>query len=199
VTTLATSGAIQNPYNPKSDYGPCSYDSPNIFNLSVIATSSVGRGGLMTHLLSNWQIAPLIRVTSGLPVNPQTGQDISLTGIGLDRPNLTGKNIYTGAGHTRSLFQYVNKSAYVSNAPGQFGNAGHYSLRGPHYVDVDAAISRDFRLYERLTFKARVEAFNLFNHPNFLGPNGSLASSSFGQITSANDPRILQAAVKLTF
>src|SRR6185437_16164542 len=62
VTTLATSGAIQNPYNPKSDYGPCSYDSPNIFNLSVIATSSVGRGGLMTHLLSNWQIAPLIRV-----------------------------------------------------------------------------------------------------------------------------------------
>ncbi|MEO8735498.1 MAG: carboxypeptidase regulatory-like domain-containing protein [Edaphobacter sp.] len=199
VNTLATAGAIQDPNNPKGDYGPCTYDSPNIFNLSVIATSHVGNRGLLTHLLSNWQIAPLFRFTSGLPVNPQTGQDRSLSGIGLDRPNLTGSNIYTGAAHTRSLFQYVNKAAYASNATGHFGNAGHFSLRGPHYVDVDAAISRDFNLYERITLKARVEAFNLFNHPNFLGPNASFASSSFGQITSASDPRILQAAVKLSF
>jgi hypothetical protein len=37
------------------------------------------------------------------------------------------------------------------------------------------------------------------NHPNFGLPNGNISSSNFGQITTANDPRILQAAVKLVF
>lgn len=201
VTTLATAGAIQNPYNSKSDYGPCSYDSPNIFNLSVIATSKVGHGGILKHLLSDWQIAPLFRFTSGLPVNPQTGNDISLTGIGLDRPNLSGSSIYTGAGRSRPFIQYVNKAAFTNNAVGGFGNAGHYSLRAPHYVDVDAAVSRNFKLYERLALTARVEAFNALNHPNLGPPNASFSSSSFGQINSAptDEQRILQGAVKLTF
>ncbi len=203
VNSLGTEGVIANPFDTKSDYGPCSYDSPKIFNLSVIATSKIRRSKLTSLLLSDWQIAPLIRYTSGLPVNPISGIDNSLTGIGLDRPNRTGAPLYTGAGHTAKLYQYVTAGksapAFTQNALGTFGNAGHYSLRGPNYTDVDLAVSRDFALYERLTLKARVEAFNLFNHPNFFGPNGSLSSSNFGQITTANDPRILQAAVKLSF
>ncbi|HJZ99176.1 MAG TPA: hypothetical protein VKE70_21850 [Candidatus Solibacter sp.] len=31
------------------------------------------------------------------------------------------------------------------------------------------------------------------------GPNGNISSSTFGQIRSARDPRILQASMKLIF
>ena len=81
------------------------------------------------------------------------------------------------------------------------GNAGHYSIRTPSYFDVDAAVSRIFKPTERIHVEARVEAFNLINHPNFggsapstgvsLGPNPTLSSSSFGRITTAGDPRTL--------
>jgi Carboxypeptidase regulatory-like domain len=199
VNSLATEGYVQNPYNMKADYGLCTYDSTNIFNLTVVATSRYGHGNLVSHLLSNWQVAPLFRFTSGLPVNPLTGVDNSFTGIGLDRPNVISNIKYTGAGHTSKLFQYVNPALYQANAKGTFGNAQHNSLRAPNYTDVDMAVSRMFGLTERFKLNVRAEAFNLLNHPNFLGPTASIASSSFGRVTTANDPRILQGAAKLSF
>ncbi|HWC16439.1 MAG TPA: hypothetical protein VG498_05470, partial [Terriglobales bacterium] len=76
---------------------------------------------------------------------------------------------------------------------------GHNSLRGPSYVDMDMAVSRNIKLTEHLNLQPRAEAFNLLNHPNFNGPNGIVSSSSFGRILTARDPRILQASLKLTF
>jgi len=164
----------------------------------VVYMSQFGHGGLLSHLLSNWGFAPLVRYQSGLPVNPVTGKDNSLTGIGNDRPNVVSNQMYTGNAHGK-LYQFVNPNLYVANPLGTFGNASHNSLRGPGYIDVDLALSREFKAYEKVTLAVRGEAFNLFNHPNFLGPNGNIASSSFGQITTANDPRILQASMKLIF
>ena len=82
---------------------------------------------------------------------------------------------------------------------GTFGNAGHNSLRGPGYFDVDVALAREFALHERLALQVRGEAFNVLNHPNFQLPNATLSPSTFGQITSAFDPRILQASMKPVF
>jgi hypothetical protein len=197
VTSLGT-GVIQDPNNVRGDYGPCTYDSPFLFNLTSVYSSRIGHGGLVSHVLSNWQIAPLLRYQSGLPANPLTGKDNSLTGVGNDRPNVVSDVTYTGAPHGLR-YQYINPSLYAPNALGTFGNAGHNSLRGPGYFDVDLAVSRQFRLYESLTLNVRAEAFNVLNHPNFMGPNATISSSNFGQITTAYDPRILQAAVKLIF
>ncbi len=201
VITLSTEGTIENPNNPKGDYGSCSFDVPQLFNLSVVATSQVGHGGLMSHVLSNWQIAPLVRYQSGLPVNPLTGLDNSLTGIGLDRPNVVSRTTYTHANRLSRPYQYVNPNLYTANAPGTFGDARNYSLRGPGYFDIDAAVSRNFNLNERLVLTARVEGFNVINHPNLGEPNVTLTASSFGQITSAptDEQRVLQGVIKFTF
>jgi hypothetical protein len=44
-----------------------------------------------------------------------------------------------------------------------------------------------------------MEAFNLPNHVNPNNPAASLTAPNFGRITSAADPRILQAALKYVF
>ena len=46
----------------------------------------------------------------------------------------------------------------------------------------------------------RAEAFNVLNHPNKLLPSADMnAPSTFGLITAARDPRILQLSMKLQF
>lgn len=209
VTSLG-GGVIANPANPRGDYGPCSYDVPNLFNASVVYLSRFGHGGLGSFLLSDWQIAPLMRYETGFPVNPLSGLDHSLTGVGLDRPNVVpGASVYIHSGHSSADYQWVNKNAYVTNPIGTFGTAGHFSLRTPSYFDVDAAVSRTFKLTERLSLDTRVEGFDVTNHPNFGGPtpstgvglgeNATYSSSNFGRITTAGDPRILQGAFKIIF
>ena len=199
VTSLGNPGVVQDPNNVRGDYGPCTYDVPHLFNVSVVYLSKFSGSPVLSHLLSNWNIAPLGRYQSGLPVNPVTGKDNTLTGVNNDRPNVVlDQSMYTGAPHSLS-YQFVNPKLYSANALGTFGNAGHNSLRGPGYFDIDVALTREFHLAERLRLQARGEAFNILNHPNFGLPNGNVASAAFGQITAAFDPRILQGSMKLVF
>jgi hypothetical protein len=211
VTSLG-GATIENPANPKGDYGPCSYDAPNIFNASVVYFSHANFSShLASFLLNDWQIAPLMRFQTGYPVNPLDGTDRSLTGVSLDRPNVNpGVPLYSSTPRTSKLFQWVNPAAFSVEPLGTYGNAGHYMLRTPSYFDVDSAISRTFKATERINVDLRVEAFNVTNHPNFggptpstgvaLGPNASNpTSSSFGRITTAGDQRIFQGAFKVIF
>jgi hypothetical protein len=65
---------------------------------------------------------------------------------------------------------------------------------------VDLAISRRIPLTTSgLAAELRAEAFNLLNTPPLGNPNGVLGSASFGTITTAGDPRVVQLAVKVLF
>jgi hypothetical protein len=73
-------------------------------------------------------------------------------------------------------------------------------LRGPAYFDVDASLFKDFQFTERYRLQFRAEAFNLENRANFNNPNATVSSGvTFGRLTSAFDPRVLQFALKLFF
>src|SRR6202007_1103186 len=60
VTSLG-GATLQNPANPRGDYGPCSYDVTHLFNLSVVYFSPARHGGWASYLLKDWQLAPLVR------------------------------------------------------------------------------------------------------------------------------------------
>ena len=197
VTSLG-SGLYQDPNNRGAEYGPCSYDAPHLFNGSFVYMSKIGGARWLQRLANDWNIAPLVRYQSGLAVNPTSGRDNSLTGIGNDRPNVISAAAYTGNSHG-ILYQFLNPGLFAQNATGTFGNAGHNGLRGPGYFNVDVAFSRTMKITERLSIQPRAEAFNVFNHPNFNGPGANISSSTFGRILSARDPRILQASLKLSF
>jgi len=50
---------------------------------------------------------------------------------------------------------------------------------------------------QRVEFRA--EAFNLTNSVRYNNPTSNLSTNTFGQITSALDPRIMQFALKYVF
>jgi hypothetical protein len=91
------------------------------------------------------------------------------------------------------------------------GNAGRNSLIGPGLTDLDFSLFKNLYTRERFTAQFRAEAFNVFNHPNFVGPatanglsdifdaNGN-PGSAVGKLTSTSTTsRQLQFALKFTW
>jgi hypothetical protein len=64
---------------------------------------------------------------------------------------------------------------------------------------VDLSLVRRFDLPNANSLEARVEAFNAFNWFLLGNPTTNLSSANFGRITTADDPRIMQFAVKYAF
>jgi hypothetical protein len=186
----------EQPFNRNADRGNCAFDLRHIFNLSLVALSPHFAGVWTNRLLGNWQFAPIISVHSGTWFPPATGLDNSLTGIGNDRPNVSG-NPYIKS--TTGSLQWLNPSAFTANAPGTFGNAGMMALLGPRYFDVDAGVSRYFAIHENQKLEFRFEFFNLGNNVNFSTPDNNLQDITFGQILGDVSPRILEFALKYTF
>ena len=98
------------------------------------------------------------------------------------------------------------------------GEVGRNCLRGPNQANFDFSLAKFFPVSEAQNLEFRVEFFNLFNHPNLANPisnlNALVASGgkidpttgqvliagNFGTIIStSNNPRIIQFALKFNF
>jgi hypothetical protein len=186
----------QNPYNRNASRGNCVNDYRQVFHLSYLASSPHFKSPIVDKLLGKWQQGGIIGKQTGAWLTPTVGQDISLTGVGIDRPNLIGSPKLSDP----TLQRWFNTSAYAAQAPGTFGNAGAYTINGPGAFTFDAMLTRAFRIRESQSLEVRFEAFNILNHAVFNNPGTTLTTSStFGKILSAQDPRILQFAMKYVF
>jgi hypothetical protein len=61
---------------------------------------------------------------------------------------------------------------------------------------LDLRFTRTIRLGERMAAELFMEGYNVFNHANYLPPNGTLSSAAFLIRTTAGDPRQLQWGVR---
>lgn len=95
----------------------------------------------------------------------------------------------TGLGGTSNLaslgcFVSPNgKSVMTPPATGTFGNMGRNIFRDTGFRNVDFSVFKNFTFKERYSAQFRVEFFNIFNHPNYANPYGSVAGYGVG-----NDP-----------
>lgn len=91
----------------------------------------------------------------------------------------------------------------------QVGNAMRRYFTGPGINNFDMALLKDTQMTESMQLQFRAEAFNVFNHAQFtmLTSTGAMPAGNidntgtggFGYATMAENPRIVQLALKLLF
>src|SRR5581483_10135856 len=193
----------------QDDYGPSDFDHPQRVVVSYVwdLPKLNGRSALLRYTLGGWQWTGIITAMSGGPFTVQAGKDQSQTGLGTDRANFAiAASAYGGnaCGISAPCVNYLNPAAFSLPAIGTFGNIGKGSLRGPNFVNFDSGLFKEFPFAaERVHLQFRAEFFNVFNRVNFNNPANSTTPSfsagGFGTLTSAQDPRIGQLALKLLF
>jgi len=185
------------PYDMRFDYGPCDYDLRQNMNASVVYQGYRFGDRALNMIAGMWSPSFLVSFNTGYPFTVLTGTDDSLTGIGLDRPDSVA-GIQPYVRNTQSML-WITPSAFTANGPGTFGDIGMNSVLGPHYVNTDVSLRKLFSTFKEQNLEVRFEFFNIFNHPNLDAPVATLSSSTFGQIQTANAPRIMQLAAKYNF
>jgi len=157
------------------------------------------------RLLKGWRLSGITRFSTGEPVTMVETDDNSLLGtssagaIGLpvDTPNFTPGSLHIA--DPRSGQPYFSTSLFSPEALGTLGTSRRRFFSGPGLNNWDIALLKDTAVTERMNAEFRLELFNAFNHAQFGEPDGNVNSSSFGLVTTANPPRIMQLSLKLLF
>jgi hypothetical protein len=193
------------PFNPDFNNGIANEDVPNAFFMSGVGEVPTLRNSshFVRAVEGGWIVSGIFTWANGQPFSIASGQDNSRSGVNLDRADVVpGMTAYIPFQPTRQLEinQYFNTAAFKQNALGTFGDSSRNFLRNPNYLNFDAGIQRIFPIWEDVTFRFRIEAFNALNTVHFSQPGTNLSSAStFGKITSAGDPRILQLSGRIQF
>jgi hypothetical protein len=166
-------------------------------------------GGVVLHNLTQSQLQSQM----GLNFTSQINASGTAVGTAYFLPQTLIQNTLAAAGISGTF----NPSApYI----GQCNSAGQICdqvfLWGPWLFKWDVSLVKRTQIKERLNFEFRIQALNVFNHPNIVidaggatgGSINSTINSSFGQTTSAfrdlnntNDPgaRSLEFVARLNF
>jgi len=163
-----------------------------IYKIPLASSAS----GWVNALFGQWQAGGNFTAQSGAPFTVNISSDQANIGAGpAQRPNLMG-NPNDGP---KTAQQWFDTSVFSLPALYTFGNTPRNAAIGPALEELDLSIQKDIRLAEAVKLQFRAEAYNLFNHPNFNIPNRIAFTANFGSISSAQDSRQLQFALKLAF
>ena len=184
--------------NVGRDRGNCSYDRRHIFNLSAVATTPRFQSPGLRAVASDWQLSVIYQVSSAAYLTITSGQDRALTGNGNQRVDQLTGNVYQDKSGTLGS-QLLSRAAFAQPAQATYGNMGTFSVPGFGSWNLSMALARAFRIRETQQFEIRAEAFNVTNSARPSNPSGNFNSGTFGRITSIEDPRIMQFALKYVF
>jgi len=159
--------------------------------------------GKLAQLFEGWRISGATSIEGGSPFSVEVFGDPNNDGIQGDRPNRIGPGTLPDSERTTNKWfetdDYVMPD-YYGTEPEWFGNAGRGTLMSPGSTQWDISLLKSTRVTEGgHLLEFRVEFFNAFNHVNLNQPNRYINSSNFGKITSADNAREIEIALKYSF
>jgi hypothetical protein len=184
------------PFNLRTMYGYQTYNRKFVYNFFFVYQPPFykGQSGLMGRLLGGWTLSSVFTAGTGAPWELFTS---------------TGDGQEFGAGDNSNYFGNQNaiqiapiKKGHVYPQPGQFPNffaAGPSAINdfrnpilgldtrdcgigcfpGLNYWNMDFSIKKNIKVAESVSLELSGVFANVFNHNQFLDPNGSFASGLF--------------------
>ncbi|MFN7934687.1 MAG: TonB-dependent receptor [Bryobacteraceae bacterium] len=182
--------------NKDLDYGLTTLDRTHMFTVNYVWELPWMKGN---RLLGGWQMSGITSFQSGLPVMITQAGDVANFGgnTGAQRPDIVG-NPHEGRG--QSLNRYFNVDAFRQvTRPLGIGTAPIHAVRGPGINNWDISILKNIPVKEGMRFQIGLETFNTFNHAQFEGVGSQIGAATFGVVTSARDPRVMQLRAKMSW
>jgi len=165
-----------NSLNPGAEKANSNFDGRH--RLTWMFSYDIPKMETAKMLTGGWSVNGVLRLSSGQPYNLNSFSDYNNSNEFLERPDVVG-DPFAGTGGPGKL---LNLSAFAAPCTWDpiaggciagtqhFGNLRRNAFVGPNYKNFDFALAKDTKIHEKLTVQARIDVFNLFNHPNFSNP-----------------------------
>jgi len=204
-TTNAEYNLPQNVYAPALEKADSSFDHRHRLTANAVYDLPFAKAsrGWVHRAAGGWRASGIVTIQSGAPftvnLSSASGQDVAHIGLvngnNIERPNLIS-NPNSGP---QTAAEWFNTAAFALPAQDTFGTSGRNVVTAPGLATLDLSLQKEGTLYERMKLQFRFDAYNALNHANFDLPGRIFGASNFGVVTSAEDPRELQFALKLIF
>ena len=182
-----------------AEKGPALFDARHRFVLSFgyELPRLEGSGPALRALAGGWQLNGIFQAQSGFPLSVNQGGVLDIR-YQTSRPDVT----CDPNDGPKTPAQYFNTSCFttlsLAETGTRFGNAGRNTVRGPGFQSTDLSVFKNFDFLDHHRVQVRAEAFNVWNQVRFRQSNGVIGTG-FGQISVAEDGRVVQLAVKYSF
>jgi hypothetical protein len=210
--------AIGDPYHTDRGwyYGPIAWDLRHVLNINYAYQIPGVSNKIAKHIVNNWTLSGIVSAQTGAPVTPScssvsagaVNSDPSLSGVGTGVTAARCQQIADPNSFAQSFYTNFNTSAFTLAAPGTFGNTGVGILRQPGWFNVDVTLDKRIPLGKesKRVLRARIEAYNVFNHAEFntIGTTLQLSGTTnlntqWGQYTATNPARVLSTTLRFEF
>jgi hypothetical protein len=157
VTDFNSDFSAQNMIDLRADRALSAFDQRHRFVFNAVFSSPLKGDSAMERILGDWLLSPIFIAGSGRPFNVLLGIDANGDGVSTrDRP-------------------------CIRPAPDQpclpNSNLGRNTGIGEAFYQVDMRLARRFGFAEGKYLEFTIEAFNLFNHTNFIGINNVIGTT----------------------
>jgi len=160
-----------------------------------------------SYVLGGWALSGDLTIMSGIPFYiTANGGSLNLPGTTQTANQIADVTYPHGINVGNPWF---STSSFAQPTGVTFGSVGRNALTGPGFFNVDLSLFKTFKVTERFNVEIRGESFNTTNTPKFSNPQGSLTSSTFGDVTGTvgsgtgvngtGGGRALQLGVKVIF
>lgn len=189
------------------DRGMAGYNAPQRLVGSGVWQLPFGKGkrhlnGIspaLDRIVGDWTLDTIATFSMGNPFSVLAASSTAMDPMTHFRANqlcdgrstLKNKNVRSN-GH-----YWFDTSCFAKPAPNYFGNSAPNIITGPGVNNWDIGAGKLIDLRESIALQLRADAFNAFNHAQFLNPDSNMSDTTFGKITTVGPSREFQFSMKV--
>jgi len=200
------------------------FDARHRFVISYLWQLPVPRyEGVKGKVLNDWAVSGITSFQSGFPIRMQSSSDAELmNSFDFELPGkpdvvkaFRSQDPRKHGGYAFDPTGFALPLQSDTSTPLQLlGDASRTICCGPGISNFDFSIQKTLPVSESKYFEFRAEFFNIFNHTQFLNPDGNITDANltddgvtvdptnpgdFGRVKHTRDPRQIQFALRFAF